>query len=108
MKCAPGFDMLSSFAALAADDDDVSVVTVQCMNQCKRGPVARIVADGQVQIVAKRMNELEQKRKSFQAVGPAKVAPIWDVVTAIADGSLRDGFGEFEASDSGPLPPSAQ
>ena len=83
------------------------IVEVNCMNMCKRGPNVRIVADGDVQMVPERMSATEQQRGAFQSIGPKKVAPIWDVVCRIADGSLRDSYGEFTTSSRGPLPPSA-
>ena len=77
------------------------------MNQCKRGPVVRLVAEGELQTVPERMNAVEQKRKTFQNVGGARVEVIWGIASAIADGSASDEHGEFTRTDHGPLPPSA-
>ena len=78
------------------------------MNMCKRGPAVRVVADGLVTTVEDRMNALELKRTAFQGVGGrARVEGVHGVAAAIADGSLRDSYGEFAMTTHGPLPPSA-
>lgn len=110
-RCTGTFDTHATFAACAADDDDISLVTVNCMNQCKRGPVVRIVAgpDELVQKVNGRMNSVEMKRGAFQNVGSVgRAEAIFGVAKGITDGSLSDGFGDFSVEPNGPLPPSAQ
>ena len=108
MRCAPGFDAKCAFEELAKDDENVNVVAVNCMNQCKRGPVVRLTKEDELQTVPERMNSVEQQRKAFQNVGgAARVEAIWGVASAIADGSRTDGYGEFSCESHGPLPPSA-
>ena len=106
-RCAPGVIPKRLFETLTAESS-VDVVEVNCMNQCKRGPVVRLVAEGELQTVPERMNAVEQKRKTFQNVGgAARVEVIWGIASAIADGSASDEHGEFTRTDHGPLPPSA-
>ena len=111
MRCAPAFDPKKSFEALAATgaaNSTICVVDVNCMNQCKRGPVVRLTKEDELQTVPERMNSVEQQRKAFQNVGgAARVEAIWGVASAIADGSRTDGYGEFSCESHGPLPPSA-
>ena len=78
------------------------------MNMCKRGPAVRLVADEAVTTVSERMSEVEVKRTAFQNVASmARVEAIYGVAEAIADGSLKDSYGEFAVEQHGPLPPSA-
>lgn len=106
-RCAPGVFPKRLFETLTADSS-VDVVEVNCMNQCKRGPVVRLVAEGELQAVPERMNSVEQKRKTFQNVGgAARVEGIWGIASAIADGSTSDEHGDFTRTAHGPLPPSA-
>lgn len=48
------------------------------MNQCKRGPNTRIIQNGNVLIYPQHMNDIEQKRKSFQGItSDDKVRMVW-------------------------------
>ena len=106
-RCSPGVYPKKLFETLTAESS-IDVVEVNCMNQCKRGPVVRLVAEGQLQTVPERMNAVEQKRKTFQRVGgAARVEGIWGIASAIADGSTSDAHGDFTCTPHGPLPPSA-
>ena len=108
-RCAPGFDTKRAFESLAAESGvDVDVVEVNCMNQCKRGPVVRLVAEDELQVVPERMNAVEQQRKAFQNAGAApRVESIWGIALAVADGKESDEHGPFTRTAHGPLPPSA-
>ena len=100
-NCARAFENL-------ANDGDITVAEIRCMNMCKRGPAVRIVADETVATVEQRMNELERKRTAFQNVASlARVEAVFSVAEGIADGSLADAHGEFTVTQHGPLPPSA-
>mmetsp|Transcript_88284 Transcript_88284/g.156306 ORF Transcript_88284/g.156306 Transcript_88284/m.156306 type:complete len:230 (-) Transcript_88284:259-948(-) len=106
-RCPGGWTLQSSFCSLA-DDTSIAIKEINCMNQCKRGPNVRLVADKQVQVIKQRMNEVEQNRKTFQSVrSEERAKAIWGVAQAIADGSLKDTYGDFTAESKGPLPPSA-
>lgn len=109
-RCSGAFEPKRAFASLAAAAaDEVALVEVNCMNQCKRGPAARITADGELLTVRERMGALEQQRKAFHAVGSAaRAAAIFAVAQRVGDGSLTDEHGAFTTQSHGPLPPAAQ
>ena len=91
-----------------AEGSDIGVCEINCMNLCKRGPAVRLVADDAVATVEQRMNELEIRRTAFQSVASAaRVEAVYGVAQAIADGSRKDSYGEFEVAKHGPLPPGA-
>lgn len=101
------FNSVRVFEDLAGEGC-LEVTEIQCMNMCKRGPAVRLVADEAVTTVSERMSEVEVKRTAFQNVASmARVEAIYGVAEAIADGSLKDSYGEFAVEQHGPLPPSA-
>ena len=101
------FNAVRTFEGLA-EDSEVDLVEINCMNMCKRGPAVRLTVDDAVATVEGRMNELETKRTAFQNVASvARVEAVYGVAQAIADGSLRDSYGDFAVTPHGPLPPSA-
>lgn len=62
------------------------------MNQCKRGPNARIMKDAQVLTFKGEMNETELNRKSFQGVTSDKrVEYLWGLAKGLEDGTV-DGI----------------
>lgn len=109
-KCKAGFDPLSSFQSLYqeerknySNEDDV-IINIEetfCMNQCKRGPNARIIRHGKVITFEQGtgiMNDVELKRKSFQGVGSEnRVHFIWNLVKDLHTGNVN---GIIESGDA--------
>ena len=94
-KCRGGFDPTKSFASLQKQSEENSSIEIEetfCMNQCKRGPNARIMKDAQVLTFEGEMNETEIKRKSFQGVTSDKrVEHLWGLAKGLEDGTV-DGI----------------
>ncbi len=63
------------------------------MNQCKRGPNARIIRHGKVITFEQGtgiMNDVEVKRKSFQGVGTEnRVNFVWNLVKDLHTGNVN-------------------
>jgi (2Fe-2S) ferredoxin len=100
-KCKAGFDPLSSFQSLHRDenqninigDNVIKIEETFCMNQCKRGPNARIIRQGQVITFEEGtgiMNDVELKRKSFQGIGSEnRVNFLWNLVKDLHTGNVN-------------------
>ena len=87
-KCKGGFNPFESLESLQSGAKDCASVEIEeafCLNQCKRGPNARIIKDNTV-LTFDKMNEIEMKRKSFQNIcNGDKVEFIWNLATLAAD-----------------------
>jgi len=94
-KCRGAFNPKKSFQSLQKQSEENSSVEIEetfCMNQCKRGPNARIMKDAQVLTFEGEMNETEMKRKSFQGVrSDERVEHLWGLVKGLEDGTV-DGI----------------
>lgn len=70
-KCQGVFNPFDSFNMFQADapvgQTKIEIEEVFCMNQCKKGPNARIIKDGFV-LTFNEMNDLELARKSFHSL----------------------------------------
>lgn len=91
-QCRGAFNPLKSLQSLQKEDSENSLVEVEetfCMNQCKRGPNARIITDEQVITIEEEMNETELKRKSFQGIrSDERVGKLWGLVKGLEDGTV--------------------
>jgi NADH:ubiquinone oxidoreductase subunit E len=110
-KCRGGFNPLDSFQALSLLADavtaeentntNVAIEEAYCMNQCKRGPNARIISPNRQVLVfvgenenssQTIMNDTEQRRKAFQGLGSqARVEMVWGLAQGVA---TNDGNGQ--------------
>mmetsp|Transcript_47634 Transcript_47634/g.55685 ORF Transcript_47634/g.55685 Transcript_47634/m.55685 type:complete len:157 (+) Transcript_47634:194-664(+) len=91
-KCRGSFDPKKSLERLAEDSEIVVDIEESfCMNQCKRGPNARMIRNGQVVIFDEEnvMNETEKRRKTFQSVrNDGCVERIWGLGMDLAKGNI--------------------
>ena len=108
-KCRGAFDPLKSFQSLQKGNIEESFVEVEetfCMNQCKRGPNARIIRDEQVITFEGEMNETEMNRKSFQGVrSDERVGNLWGLAKGLEDGTV-DGVDSGDAAKLTDIMPS--
>lgn len=83
-KCMGAFNPLESFKTLQSGAKDCTNIEIEeafCLNQCKRGPNARIIKDDTV-LTFDKMNEIEMKRKSFQNIcNDDRVEFVWNLAT---------------------------
>jgi len=110
-KCRGAFNPLTSFEQLSIADnvnegskDDttamMSTTTTKrieleesfCMNQCKRGPIVRIIRTENEKVLVfddTIMNETESNRKAFQGVANGdRVKRLWGIANAVVEGEL--------------------
>jgi len=92
-KCRGSFNPLTAFNNLQKDESAETSIEIEetwCMNQCKRGPNARITKDGNVLTFEEgKMNDTEMKRKSFQGIGSEeRVGHVWGLARGIEDGTV--------------------
>ena len=74
------------------------VEEVTCLNQCQRGPVARLVVDGQMVTLQEEMTAMELDRKAFNEVKSEERAEhVWGLARGLAD-------GDIEGTPRGPPP----
>jgi len=84
-KCRGAFNPLDSLRTLQKGCENVEIEESFCLNQCKRGPNARIIKDDTV-LTFEEMNETEIKRKSFQNIcNDDRIEFVWKLAMRAAD-----------------------
>mmetsp|Transcript_5430 Transcript_5430/g.6941 ORF Transcript_5430/g.6941 Transcript_5430/m.6941 type:complete len:157 (-) Transcript_5430:166-636(-) len=94
-KCRGAFNPFDSFQELQNIAEEtgkprVKIKETFCMNQCKRGPNARIINDGNVLTFENgEMNDTEINRKAFQGIlTKERVLQLWGYANGINNGNL--------------------
>lgn len=94
-KCRGSFDPKKSFEGIlsANQDETTAIIHIEeafCLNQCKRGPNARLLQGDKV-VVFSSMTETEQSRKSFQSISTdMRVEKIAQLAMDFATGNLPE------------------
>ena len=90
-KCRGAFNPLNSLEKKSENNDlSIELEETYCMNQCKRGPNARIIHDGNALTFDDLMNETEAKRKAFQGISNEKrVEFLWGIAEGVENGKVE-------------------